>query len=116
MGLMQPKSETVLFTDQLYAKIKAWENGVREVKELRGGEEGNIWNLQYVKEKEDEEKARQAKIREEERKKKQQQIAHTVRELLKRIARVEKVSARVKNQEKKFGRNITITPNTLFGL
>ena len=58
MGLMQPKSETVLFTDQLYAKIKAWENGVREVKELRGGEEGNIWNLQYVKEKEDEEKAR----------------------------------------------------------
>lgn len=58
MGIMQPKNDAVHFTDQLYAKIKAWENGVREVREDRGGEEGNIWNLQYVKEKEDEEKAR----------------------------------------------------------
>ena len=45
MGIMQPKNDAVHFTDQLYAKIKAWENGVREVREDRGGEEGNIWNL-----------------------------------------------------------------------
>ena len=44
----------------LLAKLKEWEKEVGEVREDRGGEDGNIWNLQYTKEKADEEKARVA--------------------------------------------------------
>jgi hypothetical protein len=54
------------------AKLHAWEKGCQEVREERGGEEGNIWNLQYTKEKEDAEKARVAAQKAEEKKKREE--------------------------------------------
>ena len=44
---------------------------IAEVRDERGGEENNIWNLQYTKEKEDEEKARLASQKAEELKRKE---------------------------------------------
>jgi hypothetical protein len=29
--------------------VNAWEKGCQEVRVERGGKEGNIWNLQYIK-------------------------------------------------------------------
>jgi hypothetical protein len=75
-----------------------WQKEVGEVREDRGGEQAHIWNLQYTKEKEDEEKARVTKQLEEEKRRKQMQIDFTARELLKRIARVERLSKTIKSQ------------------
>lgn len=75
------------------------------MREERGGEEGHIWNLQYSKEKEDEEKAKIAKFKDEERRKKQMQIDFTVRELFKRIARVEKLSEKMRKTQKHTHKN-----------
>jgi len=95
--------EKVKQTDQLLAKLVKWQKDVNDRQEDRGGEEGNIWNLQFVKEQEDEEKAKVAKQLEEEKRKRQLLADYTVRELLKRIARVEKISGRMKNTKVDLG-------------
>lgn len=42
--------------DRLRARLAAWERGVRYAHAARGGEDGEIWNLEAQKEAEREEK------------------------------------------------------------
>jgi len=47
MGVeLQRKEQIVQSQDKLRARLAAWERGVNHARVQRGGEEGEIWNLE----------------------------------------------------------------------
>lgn len=83
--------------DRLRARLAAWERGVKGAHAERGGEDGEIWNLEAAREAEKEEKARLIREAEEARLRKETEINNTIEELYKRILKIEDLSSRIKD-------------------
>merc|ERR1712226_978776 len=84
--------------DRLRARLAAWKRAVEEAQGIRGGEDGEIWNIEAEREKAKAEKAEEKRLRELARAEKDKKIAFTIQELYKRIMRVERLSEMVDNQ------------------
>ena len=82
--------------DKLRARLAAWQRAVDEARLIRGGEDGEIWNIQAKRQAEKDEKARIKQQKEQEKLEKEKLTAFTLQELYRRILRVEKLSEMVK--------------------
>lgn len=79
MGVeLQRKEAVVASQDRLRARLAAWERGVNYAKQQRGGEEGEIWNLEAQREFEKAEKERLIKEAEEAKLQKEKAIGNTI--------------------------------------
>ena len=93
---VQQAESAIAREDKLRARLKHWERGVNEAREARGGEEGEIWNLEAQREAEKEEKARLIREAEEAKLQKERAIRSTIQELYKRILKIEVISNKIK--------------------
>lgn len=92
------KRESIIASqDKLRARLAQWEREVNRARNQRGGEEGEIWNLEAQREAEKEEKARLIKEAEEAKIQKENAIGNTIQELYKRILKIEQLSNRIKD-------------------
>lgn len=82
--------------DLLRTKLKNWEKDKRNPAfKNRGGEDGDIWNLELAREEEKAEKERLKREAEIARLEKDKNTQNTINELYKRILKVEKLSAKI---------------------
>lgn len=84
--------------DELRTKLRNWENTKQKpAKRARGGEEGDIWNLEARVEEEKAEKERLKREAEEAKLRKETEINKTINELYKRILKIERLSSKIKD-------------------
>lgn len=86
--------------DKLRARLAKWQGAVDEARIIRGGEDGEIWNMEAKRQAEKDEKERLKKEKELEKLEREKQTAFTIQELYKRILRVEKLTEIVNDQAK----------------
>lgn len=93
---LQHAEDILSKNDLLRTKLKNWEREKRNpAKTARGGEEGDIWNLEIARDEEIAEKERLRMEAEEAKLRKEREINNTINELYKRILKVEKLSAKI---------------------
>jgi len=97
----QKNLNTALYVDgedRLRTRLAAWQRAVDEAKNYRGGEDGEIWNVEAEVEKEKAEKAEAKRLKELAKAERDTKIAFTVQELYKRVLRVERLSELAEEQ------------------
>lgn len=95
MGGMNKFNKANVFVDgedRLRARLAAWQRAVEEARGYRGGEDGEIWNMEAAREAEKAAKLEAKAKKEAEKLERENQIQFTVSELYKRIMRVERLS------------------------
>lgn len=94
MGMSNLNKATVLVDgeDRLRARLAAWKRAVDEAKGYRGGVDGEIWNLGAARELEKAEKAEARRQKELAKAERDTKIAFTIKELYRRVLRVERLS------------------------
>lgn len=97
--------------DRLRARLAAWKRAVEEAQGIRGGEDGEIWNIEAEREAVKAAKAEERKQKELARAEKDKKIAFTIQELYKRIMRVERLSEIVEGQDAELLRDSLKTQN-----
>jgi len=78
--------------DRLRARLAAWQRAVEEARGYRGGEEGEIWNIEAAREAEKAAKLEAKKQKELAKAEKDKKIDFTIQELYKRVMRVERLA------------------------
>merc|ERR1712176_60969 len=93
---VQKQEDMMNKNDLLRTKLKNWEREKRNpAHNARGGEDGDIWNLEIRCQEEKDEKIRLKLEAEEAKKRKENEIKNTIEELYKRILKVEKLSEKI---------------------
>jgi len=93
---LQEADDLLSKNDLLRTKLKNWEREKRTpARAARGGEDGDIWNLELAREEEKAEKERLRREAEIAKLEKDQNTQNTINELYKRILKVEKLSAKI---------------------
>jgi len=101
---LMKRSSIIGGTDKLRTKLIAWNRTVDDVREVRGGEANQVWNLQSLKDLEMAEKAKLEAEKAAEEAAKRAGMEYTIQELFKRILKVENLSHKIRD----FGGNVNL--------
>jgi len=78
--------------DRLRARLAAWQRAVDEARGYRGGEAGEIWHIEAEREAEKAAKAEAKRLKELAKAENELKISFTIKELYKRVLRVERLT------------------------